>query len=44
MSKIRAFIYVGMILLSAFGTDAFADTEQRIGHLPAPLFVKPFSS
>jgi uncharacterized protein YkwD len=44
MSKIRAFIYLGMILLSAFGAEAFADTEQSIGPLPAPLFVKPFSS
>jgi uncharacterized protein YkwD len=44
MSKIRAFIYLGMLLLSAFGADAFADTEQSIGPLPAPLFVKPFSS
>jgi len=44
MSKIRAFIYLGMIFLSAFGADAFAYTEQCIGPLPAPLFVKPFSS
>jgi len=44
MSKIRAFIYLGMILLSAFGAEAFADTEQSIGPLPAPLFIKPFSS
>lgn len=43
MSKIRAFIYLGMLLLSAFGADAFADTERSIGPLPEPLFVKPFS-